>query len=57
MVSTLTAMASVSGVSALATGETLSFGPKLTMVYRPNGAGKEKHGTRRIFDEIDDSDA
>lgn len=40
VVSTLTAMASVSGVNALATGETLSFGPKLTVVYGPNGAGK-----------------
>ena len=39
-VSTLTAMASVSGVNALAAGETLSFGPKLTVVYGPNGAGK-----------------
>ncbi|OYV48516.1 MAG: hypothetical protein B7X10_02950, partial [Burkholderiales bacterium 21-58-4] len=38
--STLTAMASVSGVNALAAGETLSFGPKLTVVYGPNGAGK-----------------
>ena len=38
--STLTAMASVSGVNALASGETLSFGPKLTVVYGPNGAGK-----------------
>lgn len=37
---TLTAMASVSGVNALAAGETLSFGPKLTVVYGPNGAGK-----------------
>lgn len=40
VVSTLTAMASVSGVNALAAGETLSFGPKLTVVYGPNGAGK-----------------
>ena len=38
--STLTEMASVSGVNALAAGETLSFGPKLTVVYGPNGAGK-----------------
>lgn len=38
--STLTAMASVSGVNALASGETLTFGPKLTVVYGPNGAGK-----------------
>lgn len=38
--STLTAMTSVCGVNALATGETLSFGPKLTVVYGPNGAGK-----------------
>lgn len=38
--STLTAMASVSGVNALAAGETLSFGSKLTVVYGPNGAGK-----------------
>lgn len=38
--STLTAVASVSGVNALAAGETLSFGPKLTVVYGPNGAGK-----------------
>lgn len=40
VVSTLTSMASVSGVNALAAGETLSFGPKLTVVYGPNGAGK-----------------
>jgi ABC-type cobalamin/Fe3+-siderophores transport system ATPase subunit len=40
VVSTLTAMTSVSGVNALAAGETLSFGPKLTVVYGPNGAGK-----------------
>ena len=40
VVSTLTAMTSVSGVNALAGGETLSFGPKLTVVYGPNGAGK-----------------
>lgn len=39
-VSTLTTMTSVSGVNALAAGETLSFGPKLTVVYGPNGAGK-----------------
>lgn len=39
-VSTLTAMASVSGVNALAADETLSFGPRLTVVYGPNGAGK-----------------
>lgn len=38
--STLTAMSSVSGVNALAIGETLSFGPKLTVIYGPNGAGK-----------------
>jgi ABC-type hemin transport system ATPase subunit len=38
--STLTTMTAVSGVNALATGETLSFGPKLTVVYGPNGAGK-----------------
>ena len=38
--STLTAMASVSGVNALAAGETLSFGPNLTVVYGPNAAGK-----------------
>ncbi len=38
--STLTAMTGVSGVNALAAGETLSFGPKLTVVYGPNGAGK-----------------
>ncbi len=31
-VSTLTTMTSVSGVNALAAGETLSFGPKLTAV-------------------------
>ncbi len=40
VVSTLTAMTSVSGVNALAAGETLSFGPKLTVIYGPNGAGK-----------------
>lgn len=40
VVSTLTAMTSVSGVNALAAGESLSFGPKLTVVYGPNGAGK-----------------
>lgn len=40
VVSTLTSMAAVSGVNALAVGETLSFGPKLTVVYGPNGAGK-----------------
>ncbi len=40
MSSALTAMASVSGVNALAVGETLTFGPKLTVVYGPNGAGK-----------------
>jgi energy-coupling factor transporter ATP-binding protein EcfA2 len=40
VVSTLTTMTGVSGVNALATGETLSFGPKLTVIYGPNGAGK-----------------
>ena len=40
VVRTLTTMTAVSGVNALATGETLSFGPKLTVVYGPNGAGK-----------------
>jgi len=40
VVSKLTAMAAVSGVNALAAGETLSFGPNLTVVYGPNGAGK-----------------
>ena len=39
-VSALTTMTGVSGVNALATGETLSFGPKLTVIYGPNGAGK-----------------
>lgn len=38
--STLTQMTGVSGVNALTTGETLSFGPKLTVIYGPNGAGK-----------------
>lgn len=38
--STLTTMTAVSGVNALAAGETLSFGPKLTVIYGPNGAGK-----------------
>ena len=38
--STLTAITSVSGVNALAAGETMHFGPKLTVVYGPNGAGK-----------------
>jgi len=37
---TLTSMESVEGVNALAAGETLSFGPKLTVIYGPNGAGK-----------------
>jgi len=36
----LTSVASVSGVNALAAGETLSFGPKLTVVYGYNGAGR-----------------
>lgn len=40
VVSTLTTMTSVFGVNALTAGETLSFGPKLTVVYGPNGAGK-----------------
>lgn len=40
VISTLTSMTSVSGVNALAAGETLSFGPQLTVVYGPNGAGK-----------------
>jgi AAA domain len=40
VVSTLTSMTSISGVNALAAGETLSFGPKLTVIYGPNGAGK-----------------
>lgn len=40
VVSTLTTMTGVSGVNALAADETLSFGPKLTVVYGPNGAGK-----------------
>lgn len=39
-VSALTTMTDVSGVNALAAGETLSFGPKLTVIYGPNGAGK-----------------
>jgi len=39
-VSTLASMESVSGVNALAAGETLSFGPNLTVIYGPNGAGK-----------------
>lgn len=38
--SILTSMNSVSGVNALAADETLSFGPKLTVIYGPNGAGK-----------------
>lgn len=33
VVSTLTTMTGVSGVNALAAGETLSFGPKLTVIY------------------------
>ena len=33
VVSTLTAMTSVSRVNVLAAGETLTFGPKLTVVY------------------------
>lgn len=37
---TLAAIGEVSGVNALALGETLTFGPKLTVVYGPNGAGK-----------------
>lgn len=36
----LTSMTDVSGVNALVAGETLSFGPKLTVIYGPNGAGK-----------------
>ncbi|MBU1362105.1 MAG: AAA family ATPase [Gammaproteobacteria bacterium] len=40
VVSTLTTMTGVSGVNALAAGETLNFGPKLTVIYGPNGAGK-----------------
>lgn len=40
ILSTLTAMTSVSGVNALAADETLNFGPNLTVVYGPNGAGK-----------------
>jgi len=39
-VSVLTTITGVSGVNALAAGETLSFGPKLTVIYGPNGAGK-----------------
>lgn len=39
-VSTLNSIESVTGVNALAAGETLSFGPKLTVIYGPNGAGK-----------------
>ena len=39
-VSTLTTMTAVSGVNALVTGETLSFDPRLTVIYGPNGAGK-----------------
>lgn len=38
--SALTMMTDVFGVNALAAGETLSFGPKLTVIYGPNGAGK-----------------
>ena len=37
--STLPALGAVSGVNALAAGETLTFGPKLTVVYGPNAAG------------------
>ncbi|MGW8304705.1 MAG: AAA family ATPase [Achromobacter pulmonis] len=40
VVSTLTTMTGVSGVNALAAGEILRFGPKLTVIYGPNGAGK-----------------
>lgn len=36
----MTAMTGVFGVNALAAGETLTFGPKLTVVYGPNGTGK-----------------
>lgn len=39
-VSTLASMGALSGVNALAAGETLTFGPKLTVVYGPNAAGK-----------------
>lgn len=39
-VSTLNSIGTVTGVNALAVGETLSFGPKLTVIYGPNGAGK-----------------
>ena len=37
---TMTAMTEVTGVNALTSGETLTFGRKLTVVYGPNGAGK-----------------
>ena len=33
-------MTAVSGVNALVKGETLTFGPELTVIYGPNGAGK-----------------
>ncbi|MDB5990593.1 MAG: hypothetical protein JWQ10_1996 [Herbaspirillum sp.] len=45
--SPMTAMTGLSGVNALAAGETLTFGPKLTVVYGPNGAGKS--GYARVF--------
>lgn len=39
-VSKLKTISAVSGVNALATGETLQFGKHLTVIYGPNGAGK-----------------
>jgi len=36
----MTAMAEISGVNALLSGEMLTFGRQLTVVYGPNGAGK-----------------
>lgn len=38
--SVVTAMTALTGVNALAPGETLTFGRKLTVIYGPNGAGK-----------------
>ncbi|WP_144160904.1 ATP-binding protein [Paraburkholderia sp. BCC1885] len=38
--SVMTSMTGLSGINALAAGETLTFGPKLTVIYGPNGAGK-----------------
>ena len=38
--SVMSAMTALTGINALAAGETLTFGRKLTVIYGPNGAGK-----------------